>query len=95
VPSLTRLATLWSDDFEPRKVRAVTRGIAGEQDQAGDRGMSTDVEIGQRGSTPAAASPTADETLPGEETRFPRQRESQEVSRRQSVLEILDPLESD
>ena len=95
VPSLTLLAALWSDDLESRKVRAVARRIAGEQDQAGDRGMGADVEVRQRGSTPAAASPIADEALPGEEARFPRQGKSQEVRLRESVLEILNPLESD
>ena len=95
MPSLTLVTTLRSDDLDPRKVRAVARGIAGEKDQAGDRGMGADVEVRQGGSTPAAALPIADEALPSEEARLPRQGESQEVLLREGVLEILDPLESD
>jgi hypothetical protein len=66
------LATLWSNDLEPRKVRAVASGIAGEQDQAGDCRVCADVEIGQRRSTSAAPLPIPDEAFPGEEGRFPR-----------------------
>ena len=37
---------LRSDDLEPREVRAVARRIAGQQDQARDRRMGADVEVG-------------------------------------------------
>jgi len=37
---------LRSDDLEPREVRAIARRIAGQQDQARDRRMGADVEVG-------------------------------------------------
>jgi hypothetical protein len=61
--------TLRSDDLEAREIRAVARGIADEQDQAGDRGVGADVEFRQRSFAAAASSPVSDEALPGEEGR--------------------------
>jgi len=40
-------------------------------------------------------SPIADEALPGEEGRLPRQGKSQEVVPGEGVVELLDPLEPD
>jgi len=69
-------ARLRSHDLEPRKVRAVASGIAGEQDQAGDCRVCADVEIRQGGSTAAAPLPIPDEAFPGEEGRLPRKGKS-------------------
>jgi hypothetical protein len=57
--------------------------------------MGADVEVGERGAPTATASSVADEALPCEERRLPRQGKSKEVLLREGVLELLDPLEAD
>src|SRR4030095_9137590 len=82
-------------DLQPREVRAIAPSVAGQQDQPGDGCMRADVEVGQRGARCAAPSPVTEEALSRQESRFPRQRKSQEILSGQRVLEILDPLEPD
>jgi hypothetical protein len=59
-------------DLDPREIASITGRIAGEQSQAPDGGVGTDVEIRQRRSPRAPKAAVSKETLPGQETGFPR-----------------------
>jgi hypothetical protein len=73
-------------------MRPVAARIAGQQRHAGHGRVGADEEIRQRGVLGTTAAPVALETFRGQESGFPGEHGSDEITARQGGFDVLDPV---
>src|SRR5215213_2867937 len=73
IAALSRSGGIGSDELDIGKVGAVARGLAGNQRQASDERMGSDVKVRHRGSPRTTAFAVLEEGARGHKRRFPRE----------------------